>query len=57
MMRRLGLFLLAACEELRRGENGAAKPKRTATKNGVPLYLFAARGGTTQGLSPRVKGT
>jgi len=45
MIRRLGLLLMAACDELRRTESGSG-PKHAAKKNGVPLHLFVANGGS-----------
>jgi len=43
MIRRLGLFLLAACDGLLRAEcGGRASPP--VSRNGIPLRLFVAYG-------------
>jgi len=42
-MQRLGILLVAACDELRRAVSGR-EPTCVATKSGVPLYLLATNG-------------
>ena len=52
MIRRLGLYLLSACDRLRRAELGPRPPLRTA-KTRIPLQFLTIHGSPLQERPPR----